>query len=255
MEPQVAGPLIRVNFEFSIDANPGGEHLASGSLLFMIPFRDQAWAAITPTYQAILDHPFLKGLVDGGLPSEAFRFYVIQDGIYLKHYARTLALLGAKSDDDDAMMMFCNHAANAIQVERALHTGFLADWGISPEAVDQTPAAPNCLLYTSYLTQVVYSRPAFEGLAAVLPCYWIYREVGRELIQQGSVDKLFQRWIDTYGGEEFGEIVEAVLQHADRVAAPLTEEQRGAMIDHFQMTSRMEFGFWDMGYRQQAWWA
>lgn len=220
----------------------------------MTAFREEAWGAITPIYEQILEHPFLKGLSSGELPEAAFRFYVIQDGIYLKSYARALALLAARCDDDDALMLFCDHAANAIQVERALHAGFLSDWGLNEEAVEQTPPAPNCLLYTSYLLRVLYSRPVCEGLAAVLPCYWIYREVGLHLLKKGSPDALYQRWIDTYGGEGFGAIVEAVLKHADAVASTVSQDQRRAMVEHFMMTARMEYGFWDMGYHQQAWW-
>lgn len=220
---------------------------------FMPSFTEQLWSGITPVYRAILDHPFLRGLTSGELPEASFRHYVVQDSLYLKAFGRALAVLAARSDDDNQMMLFCDHAKNTLVVERALHQGFLEGWGLSMADVEATPPAPNCMLYTSYLLRVAYSRPAWETLGAVLPCYWIYREVGKALRAAGSPHALYQRWIDTYGGEEFGQIVDAVLAVAEQVAAPLTPEQREAMAGHFGWTARMEYKFWDMGYRRQEW--
>ncbi len=219
----------------------------------MSKFTATLWSEIESIYGAILEHPFLKGLTSGDLDEAAFRHYVVQDAIYLRSFARGLAILGAKADDDDQMMMFCEHATNAIIVERALHRGFLESWDLSLEAVNGAEPAPNCLLYTSYLLRVIYSRPYFEGLAAVLPCYWIYREVGRALQGKGSPNPLYQQWVDTYGGEEFGVIVDEILQVVDTIAVSLTNAQKEQMSRHFVRTSRMEYKFWDMGYIRQQW--
>ncbi|SVC84510.1 uncharacterized protein METZ01_LOCUS337364, partial [marine metagenome] len=63
----------------------------------------------------------------------------------------------------------------------------------------------------------------------------------------------YQRWIDAYGAESFGETVQAVLDLTDETATKETEETRSAMIRHFVTTSRYEWMFWDMGYRQEKW--
>ncbi|MDP8972351.1 MAG: hypothetical protein M3N45_04060 [Actinomycetota bacterium] len=39
-------------------------------------------------------------------------------------------------------------------------------------------------------------------LGAVLPCYWIYWEVGQTLLEHGSPNPYYRKWIDTCGGEE-----------------------------------------------------
>lgn len=213
----------------------------------------QLWQSITPVYESILEHPFLRGLTSGELGEEAFRHYVVQDAIYLRSFGRGLALLGAKAEDDDHLMMFCEHAANAIVVERALHKGFLDHWKMDFTEATGAAAAPNCLLYTSYLLRVAYERPYYEGLGAFLPCYWIYREVGQELLKHGSPHPLYQQWIDTYGGEEFGLIVKTMLGVVDSALARLTPEQGEAVQRHFMQTARFEYMFWDMGYRLQGW--
>lgn len=211
------------------------------------------WKAIEPVYSAILEHPFLRGLTSGDLPEAAFRHYVIQDTVYLRSFARGLALLGVRSEDDDHLMLFCNHAGNAILVERELHKQFLESWNLEFSQAAGAEAAPNTLLYTSYLLRVAYDRPFYEALGAFLPCYWIYREVGRNLQEAGSPHPLYRQWIDTYGGEEFGAIVDDVLKVADSVLSHLTVEQNDAVMRHFIKTSKLEYMFWDMGYHEQAW--
>lgn len=219
----------------------------------MAAFSETLWQRVAETYRRILAHPFLTGLTDGTLSEDAFRFYAVQDALYLRDFARGLVLLAAKSPTDDAMIMFSEHAKNAIVVERALHGSFFAQWGLTPQDVYATPLAPNNVLYTSYLLRVAYERPYHEGLGAFLPCYWIYWEVGKALEKLGSPVSVYQRWIATYASAEFGAIVQRVIVLVNRLAETLTAEDKERMAAHFVMTARFEYLFWDMGYRRQAW--
>lgn len=219
----------------------------------MARFSDTLFQRIQEIYNHILAHPFLTGLIDGTLPEEAFRFYAIQDALYLRDFARGLALLGAKSPTDDMVIMFSDHAKNAVVVERALHESFFAEWNLSPQDISATPMAPNNVLYTSYLLRVAYERPFHEGLGTFLPCYWIYWEVGKELERRGSPIPMYQRWIDTYASTEYAGVVQQVIALTDGVAETLSAEDKQRVADHFVMTSRFEYMFWDMGYRQQTW--
>jgi thiaminase/transcriptional activator TenA len=219
----------------------------------MTRFSETLWQRIEGIYSRILAHPFLTGLTDGSLTEDAFRFYAIQDALYLRDFARGLSLLAAKAPADDAMIMFSEHAKNAIVVERALHGSFFQEWGLTPQDVYATPLAPNTVLYTSYLLRVAYECPFHEGLGAFLPCYWIYWEVGKDLERRGSSVSVYQRWIDTYASAEFGNIVQQVIALVDQVAETLTAAGREKVAGHFVMTSRFEYLFWDMGYRRQAW--
>ncbi len=219
----------------------------------MTEVETELWHPIEPLFSKILSHPFLTGLGEGNLPEESFRYYVEQDTVYLRSFARGLAMLGARSESDDELSLFCSHAGNAIAIERELHKGFLDGWKADFEAVREMAPAPNTLLYTSYLLRVVNERPHHEALGAFLPCYWIYREVGKELEKNGSPHPLYQRWIATYGGEEFGAVVDAVLQIMENVLKRLTVEQKAAVQRHFIQTTKCEYLFWDMGYHRQTW--
>ena len=216
-------------------------------------FTDQLWNSIESIYGAILHHPFIAGLTDGSLSRERFEFYAVQDALYLREFARALAITAARAPKDDWIVMLSDHAAGALRVERTLHEGFFKDFGLTPEAVAATPLAPTNLAYTRYLLAVAYGAPFHEALAALLPCYWIYWEVGKALTRAGSPNPLYARWIGTYGSEEFGAIVSAVLEATNEVAAQAGEAERAAMRRHFRTTSRYEWMFWDMGHRCERW--
>lgn len=213
----------------------------------------QLWRSIEPTYAAILEHPFVSGLTDGSLPRDAFRFYVIQDAHYLREYAKALAVLAGRAHSEDAVLTLSRHAAGAIEVERSLHDSFFRDFDLSPAAVAATPLAPTALAYTSYLLAAAHGGSFAEGMAAVLPCYWIYREVGQELLRHGSPDPLYQRWIDTYGGEEFAVVVEEALALMETAGAGIAPAERARVDERFAATSRYEWLFWEMGWRREAW--
>jgi thiaminase/transcriptional activator TenA len=216
-------------------------------------FTGELWDGITDIYAAILAHPFIKGLTDGTLPAESFAFFVIQDGLYLKQYASALAAVASRAPGTAAMRMFARHAADAVTVEQELHSRLLPALGISAAEAAAAEPAPTNLAYTSYLLATIRGGTYAEGVGAVLPCYWIYREVGQELLRLGSPDPRYQRWIDTYGGEEFGAVVREVIAEADAAGTLLSESERALVRRHFRTTSRYEWMFWDMGYRRETW--
>ena len=216
-------------------------------------FTADLWSSIETIYAEILDHPFLGGLTDGTLPEECFRHYVLQDALYLRDYARTLSLAGVRSPDEDTLVMFNEHSAGAILVERSLHDNFLKDLGIPGEELDRTLMAPTTLAYTSYLLRTASLGDYPEVLGAILPCYWIYAEVGKALLEKGSPNAMYQKWIETYGGEDFNALVEAVLDVTDQACKDLNPAQRAAVTDAFVTTSRYEWMFWNMGWTLESW--
>ena len=214
---------------------------------------DRLWGSTEDTLKAILDHPFIEGLGDGSLKRDSFRFYVVQDALYLTEFARALSICAAKAPHEQAIKMFCEHAAGAISVERQLHESFFRDFGLTEERVRGTERAPTNLAYTSYLLAVAYGGSFPEALGAVLPCYWIYWEVGKALLERGSPDPLYARWIETYAGEEFADIVQAVLGLIDQIGEGLSGREESKVAEHFGATARFEWMFWDMAYRMETW--
>jgi thiaminase/transcriptional activator TenA len=216
-------------------------------------FSAQLWDSISDIYGAILAHPFLTGLTDGTLPEESFAFYVTQDALYLRDYARALAAVASRAPTAGAMRMFAGHAAEAVAAELELHGALLGELGIPLEMLQRAEPAPTNLAYTSYLLATVRGGSYAEGVGAVLPCYWIYAAVGKELLRSGSPDPRYQRWIATYGGDEYADVVADVITELDRVSHGLSDDERARVGSHFRTTSRYEWMFWQMGWVKESW--
>lgn len=194
--------------------------------------------------------PFITELMDGTLAIDRFQFYMMQDAHYLEHFGRALALIGARATHIDDALAFMRFAENAIVVENALHASYFQDFGVSHKG-DVEPA---CHHYIHFLKSTAALDAVEVSMAAVLPCFWIYKEVGDYIFQhQKAGYNPYQKWIDTYAGEDFGLVVKKAIEICDRVAIATTEGTRAAMAEAFITASRLEFDFWDAAYKQRQW--
>jgi thiaminase (transcriptional activator TenA) len=216
-------------------------------------FTQQLWNPIRPIYSRTLQHPFLTGLTDGTLPRESFEFYLIQDTLYLRSFAQALHILAARSPRKDWAATLARHANEAMQEERELHGKILASYGITPDRIAAAGKAPTTLAYTNHLLASVQLHSFTEGLAAMLPCYWIYWEVGKDLVRQGSKNKDYQRWIDQYAGDAYAASVRQMMAIVNESARTASPRARQSAQHLFTLSARYEYLFWDMAWHQEAW--
>jgi thiaminase/transcriptional activator TenA len=216
-------------------------------------FAQDAWNRIAPLYGAILELPFNRELAAGTLARERFVFYMLQDAHYLTYFARALAVTAARAPDNDALIQFAGSAREAVVVERALHEGFFRDHCISAEQAAATEPSPTCAHYTHYLLALAHNAPYEVALAALLPCFWIYWEVGKHLHASAHPDNPYQAWIDTYADEAFAAGVRKVIAISDQVALATTPATRDQMHEAFGRATRLEWMFWDSAYRLERW--
>lgn len=212
-------------------------------------FTATLWQTIRPIYQAILEHPFSQDLMQGSLDPLCFQFYLQQDALYLNDFARTLALIAAKSGPSERIIAFLNFALGAIVAERDLHSRYFALYQIEPTQA----YAPGCFTYSHYLLSTAALGSYAEAIAAVLPCFWIYQEVGQFIHQKAGANNPYQAWIDTYAGDDFAQVVQQAITITDEVAETVTADDREMMTVSFVRASQLEWLFWDSAYRQETW--
>ncbi|AKK73323.1 transcriptional regulator [Chryseobacterium gallinarum] len=211
---------------------------------------EKNWLAIEDQYQSILEMPFIKELSDGSLPQEKFRFYMAQDSLYLEHFGRSLSLIAAKIPDLQDVLTFMQFAENAIVVENALHESYFKDFGLTDKGVLQ----PACHHYIHFLRSTAALESVEIAVAAVLPCFWIYREVGNYIYKtRNTVDNPYEKWIATYAGEEFSQAVDQAISICDRLAENSTQETKEKMSEAFIMATRLEYYFWEAAYELKKW--
>ncbi|MFZ5790836.1 MAG: thiaminase II [Pseudomonadota bacterium] len=219
----------------------------------MTRFSDAARRRTAGLRQAIHDMPFNAELAAGTLGRDRFRTYIVQDALYLAQYSRALAIAAAKAPHTEAMQQLAQSALGAVAVEQALHERYLREFGVDPATIAQAEPSPDCLAYTNFLMATAYHAPWAVLVAALLPCFWIYWDVGGAIAQQAAPDNPYRAWIDTYVDERFGAAVRAVIALADEAAAKATPATQACMFSAFERSSQYEWLFWDGAYRGRGW--
>lgn len=221
-------------------------------------FTDQLWEQTAGLRADIDDLEFLRRLGDGSLPLSVFRTYIEQDALYLAGYAKALALLAARSPDPLTAGFWANAASTAATVELTLHEGLL-ERGNLPESDTEPTHSQACLGYVSYLIAAAATEPYPVAAAAVLPCFWIYADVGKRLaasaqeVLAADPEHPYAQWVSTYDAPEFQEEVAKARGLVDAAADAATKTEREAMLVAFTIASRYELMFWDTALHQQPW--
>ena len=211
---------------------------------------EKAFAEIEPIYNDIINMPFINELTSGTLDIDKFAYYLQQDAHYLEYFARALAIISAKTRDVDTMLDFIRFAEGAVVVERALHNSYFKEYNLE----EREPVSPACHHYIHYLQSTVYMADSVVGMAAVLPCFWIYKKVGDHILTLADTNNNpYSNWIATYAGDEFGLLVDKAIAICDIAAENSTVVQQGLMTEAFITSSRLEYMFWDSAYKLEKW--
>jgi thiaminase (transcriptional activator TenA) len=216
-------------------------------------FSEEAWDRTARLRAAILQLPFNTELAAGTLARGRFQPYIVQDAIYLGRFSRALAIAAAKAPDIETMQSFTQSALRAVAVERALHGRYLQQFGMDPARIAEAEPSPDCLAYTSYLIAAAYHEPWEVLVAALLPCFRIYWEVGCAIAQQATSENPYRAWIDTYADERFGEGVRTATAIGDHAAAATDAGTRARMLAAFVRACQYEWLFWDGAYQRRGW--
>ncbi len=214
----------------------------------MTGFCDAAWQRTTGLRAAIHSLPFNRELAAGTLDKARFQFYIEQDAQYLEQYSRILAMAGVRGPDGATLRLFAESALEAVAVEQALHAQYLSEFG--SEAAEPSP---DCLGYTSFLLATAYHEPWEVLMAAVLPCFWIYWDVGNAIAREAAAENRYRAWIDTYSDEGFGNAVRAVIAATDTAAAGASAALRDRMMTAFIRSTQYEYLFWEGAYQLRRW--
>lgn len=207
------------------------------------PWTAALWAAGGETWRQILDLPFVCALGDGTLDEDLFSFYLDQDALYLRDYSRALATLSARADTAKGQVHWAAGAHEAIAAESQLHEGWLAN------RARLGGPSPITMGYTNFLRAFTAGEDYVVGAAAILPCYWLYEEVGAVLSSQNHEGHPYADWLSLYGGEEFAADVArslAEVEHAFEVASPA---QRVRAAQAYLSACVYEREFFDQAHR------
>ncbi len=201
--------------------------------------RNVLWNSIQDIWNRIINNQFIVELSSGKLPRSRFSNYIRQDFLYLSDFRRALLLTGLSSGSDEILDLFLRHAANSIQVEKALHTEFLAG-----QVPTKSEKSPENKAYCQFLAYHTSSGSFHRALASILACYWIYLEVGKSLSRNLPDNAEYARWISTYSMEgSYSESVNEVLSLCESLE--LSKNDYEDFISIFREGCDHEYDFWN----------
>ena len=209
--------------------------------------------AAAPVWEACLRHPFVTGIGDGTLDMEKFRYFMLQDYLYLFDYARVFALGVVKARDPELMRVFAANVDAILGGEMKIHRAYMKRLDITEEQVFSVKPALANLSYTNYMLSVAQTGGPMEIVASILACSWSYAEIGQALaaIPGAAEHPFYGEWIRGYASEEYAATNQALIELMDSLAADAGEEQLTYLTDVFVNCSRYELGFWDMAWDVQ----
>lgn len=219
----------------------------------MDTFTRSLWTDNHALFAATRDHPFNRELAAGTLPREIFSHYIVQDAHYLEGFSRALALLAAKGWTSDHIVQFADASKIAIAVERSLHASYFSSCGVSADHFMGTERSPVCDHYVSFLLASATVEPFEVALAALLPCFWIYREVGLAIHASAKADNPYRAWIETYAGEAYSIAVDQVIETLDILASDCSQRSLEKMRAAYRRSAQLEWMFWESAYVEARW--
>ena len=206
-------------------------------------------------WRAYTHHPFVQGLGDGTLPQAAFLHYLVQDYVFLVHFARAWSLGVVKAETLDEMKICASTVDVLVNHEMALHVKTCEQAGIDEATLFAASEEFENLAYTRYVMDAGLQGDFLDLMAALAPCCFGYGEIGARLVQSATPDTPYRDWIATYAEDDYQNVMVSLGHMIDRaVTRRLGDDPAGSarwphLQARFTTATRLEVAFWDMGLR------
>lgn len=204
-------------------------------------------------WEGSFQHPFVKGIADGTLPLDNFKYYMIQDAYYLKHYAKVLAFAAAKCETPEEFTYYTDMAKFITKEELALHDSVFSALSITKEELAQSEPAPSTINYINHMYSAVHNGDVAEAFAAMMPCPWLYLEIGMYYKDAKPGVKLYEYWIAMYSNDDFQATIQEQIAMMNSYADAASPEKLALLKSHFAKSCAYEYLFWDMAWSKETW--
>lgn len=215
---------------------------------------DELYESVKDIWEGYYEHPFVKGIGDGSLPIEKFRFYMLQDYLYLYEYAKVFALGVVKAKEPEMIRRFAWFVEDTLGGEMEIHSGYMERLGITDEDVARASMSLTNSSYTSYMLNAGFKGDELDILVAILSCAWSYAEIGRKVAERypESINHPFYgEWVKGYTSKEYNDMNDEMLYLVNMLGQTVSRTRVAELKEIFVNCSRYEAMFWDMAWNME----
>lgn len=212
-------------------------------------------AATTDLWHSYYDHPFVLGIQNGDLDKQKFRFYTIQDYLYLLDYAKVFAIGLSKADDPEVMHVFAQYISQIMDSEMNVHKGYAGILDITKDELRHTKPTLANRSYTSYMLACAQNGGPVEALTAILACAVSYEHIAKEIVRrnpQAAQHPFYGDWVSSYASPAYAQENVILCELVDRLTASYSDAQLDKLTEIFYTCARYEKAFWDMSWKMEA---
>lgn len=221
-----------------------------------------AWRRSREALAEISRLEFLAELAAGTLPPETFVHYLLQDSAYLSGYGQAMTLLAARAPSAEHRRFWARATSDTIAEEQAMQAQLMGSERFSALAAELTDddgapqPSPTTQGYTSWLVATAAVDDHAVAVAAVLPCFWVYAEVGRHLVEtigEAMDEHPYRSWVEVYSDPAFDRAVEEAIGIFEQLHEAADESVRARMLDAFERGCVYEHRFWAAAHVRETW--
>lgn len=209
--------------------------------------------AVEDIWAQYLTHPFVAGIQTGNLDREKFRYYILQDYLYLIDYAKCFAIGMAKAESPETTRLFARYIETLTVGEMDIHRGYMGRFGITREELENARPALDNLSYTSYMLRIAYEGGETEILTAILSCAYSYEVIAHNIVKCSPAcaeHPFYGEWVRGYASDEYARKNIELMRTLDRLSESYEEKRLKRLEDIFTVCSRYELAFWEMAWNR-----
>jgi thiaminase/transcriptional activator TenA len=208
-------------------------------------------AGCNQIWRAYTRHQFVLSLASGELPEACFRRYLVQDYLFLIHFARAWGLAIYKSDTMEEMRRAQRLVAATLDVEIGLHIDYCRRWGLSEMAMASEPERPATIAYTRFVLDRGLAGDRLDLEVALAPCVVGYAVIAAERIGDSGTrldGNRYREWLEMYAGSDYQDLAREATAALDEQYARRGGEGRfPSLTATFSTATQLEADFWQMG--------
>jgi thiaminase/transcriptional activator TenA len=203
-------------------------------------------------WKKVIKHRFVDQIFAGELAEDIFKFYLKQDYYYLNQSMRNMAILISKLDDVKAKQKLIAVLYSEANLEFSEYEKMLSLYNINYKNYNNFELSYANIAYSNYLIAVSSQNTFAEGLAALIPCYWLYlkmAEIHADKLKKNQ-NEIYKNWAAVFKRDEFSQLVEDLIFLLE---AEFREENFELLKYHFNNSIKFEYQFFNDVYHKKIW--